>query len=505
MSTFQGNSQFPFQGNAPSVGKMKTFGLLSMSAIAPIGVTASPSSFLGAYNGPAAYDARIAELEKALQAANQKNHLLEVEIGGLKLKSANDPTAQLLCSEIYRGLQATISAFELNHPEQFQMQKVKEQYEGELKKVKDHSANTLEQLRNEYETVLQQSMRQQAELDQVKNEQRVANDRLVQCNYEIYQLQQNFLGKAQEAHMALELNGQLKEQLAVRNFAEKEANRLQDLLSLEREGFKRKIGELENTLKKTTRNAEAARNELHTVQTRLANADHEVNNLKRQLREAISSLQLKNQERANNERIQSEWIASYREGEAGARGVAEERKERTRAKYQTCLESLSKIVSGYQTESGTLRGAPSDAKASAIVTEESEYLQEVKKCMEQLWEAYELAEAERLQALSDKERKEMFADQRRIAKQQEHEARIARNQREQKLQEKIDALTKTNQEQAGKLSALEQNMQRMTIMNDHRIAQFYASCPPTNPLSIAEDMKIVNALRTGSSPSVSLG
>jgi len=97
MSTFQGNSQFGFQGNAPSVGKIKTLGLLSVTAIAPISAVATPSSFLGASNGSTdscstnrqhedpGNDEKIAELVRALDEAQQ-------EVGGEISHVQSQPT-----------------------------------------------------------------------------------------------------------------------------------------------------------------------------------------------------------------------------------------------------------------------------------------------------------------------------------------------------------------------------------------------------------------------------
>jgi len=80
-----------FQGNAPSVGKIKTLGLLSMSAIAPIGVNASPTSFLGVVDGstgsaPITKDShplnndKVAELQRALEEANREIIVLKAQM-----------------------------------------------------------------------------------------------------------------------------------------------------------------------------------------------------------------------------------------------------------------------------------------------------------------------------------------------------------------------------------------------------------------------------------------
>jgi len=176
MSTFQGNSQFPFQGNAPSVGKMKTFGLLSMSAIAPIGVNATPSSFLGAYNGATVSDStkvdashqhdnpsndeKIAELVRELEKAQQTVSQILRKISQLQPQSWSD--TELIEDNQISGdlLTKVVLQFQANNGE----------LTGELKTTKKEAEKDKEKLQEQINRARQHVVQLQGQLGQEKQE-----------------------------------------------------------------------------------------------------------------------------------------------------------------------------------------------------------------------------------------------------------------------------------------------------------------------------------------------
>jgi len=212
MSTFQGNTHSSFQGSALSMGKMKTFGLLSMAAIAPIGAAATRSSFLGVVDGATGSGstngqhedpgngAKIAELKSALAKAQQDNSKLQFVLTDVQ-------------ASLYSVSTDLTAAKRRNQELEHQLQ--------EHTRVTSRNADVIQQLRNQYEAELAGFNRFFATLKDTCSESQKASEQevrqlkqqLCEANRQVCQRQGQLNVKTQEANDAIQrfcqVNGQL--------------------------------------------------------------------------------------------------------------------------------------------------------------------------------------------------------------------------------------------------------------------------------------------------------